>query len=262
MLAREAIGVEPENLNGTMYNQKDITLVVVNWNQRPCIELLLKSYVKHHWIGNPLKLVLIDNDSDDGSVEWLKENDVPFYRSPTNVGHENALNLAYACYIKTKYALLVDSDVQFMDYAHDYVKNLDNIIISAGELIDKNFINETKIKDRISPWFTLFDYERVLEAGISTFRTNEDWTYDVGSEFYERITKAGFQNFNIERLPGNQDDDLISMKYEKFRHWGKVSWDVFDHLDRVTEIVKRREAILEELKSYPDIDLKGKFTYG
>jgi hypothetical protein len=245
-----------------MYNQKDITLLVVNWNQRPCIELLLKSYVQHHWIGNPLKLVLIDNGSDDGSIEWLKENDVPYYGLPNNIGHENAVNLAYTSYIKTKYVLLVDSDVQFKNYVHDYIDNLDNIVISAGELIDKNFINEIKIKDRISPWFTLFNYERAREAGIDIFRTNQDWTYDVGSEFYERIIKAGFQNFNIERLPGNQDDDLVSMKYRKFRHWGKVSWDVFEHLDRVTEIVKRRVAIMEELRVYSGVDLKNKFIYG
>lgn len=245
------------------FNQDDITLVVVNWNQRPCIELLLKSYVQHHWIGNPLKLILFDNNSEDGSKEWLVENGIPFISSYENIGHENAINEIYG-QIKTKYVLLVDSDVQFNEYVFDYIDSLDNIVVSAGELIDKNFINETKIKDRVSPWFTLFDYERVREAGINTFRTNEDWTYDVGSEFYEKITKAGFQNFNIERLPGNQDDDIVSMKYKKFVHWGKVSWDVFEHLDRVTEIVKRREAIANELKHprYEVIKLKNKFTHG
>lgn len=245
------------------WTTNDVTLVAVNWNQRPCIEMLLKSYVKYHWIGNPLKLILFDNDSEDGSKEWLVENGIPFISSHENIGHENAVNRIYD-QVKTKYMLLVDSDVQFMDYVFDYIDRLDNIIVSAGELIDKNFINEIKIRDRISPWFTLFNYHRVKEAGINLFRraTCEDWTYDVGSDFYERITRAGFQNFNIERLPGNQDDDLISMKYEKFRHWGKVSWDIFEHLDRVTEIVKRREAILEEVKLYQDVDLKDKFIYG
>lgn len=243
------------------YNQNDVTLIVVNWNQRPCIELLLKSYCQHHYIGSPLKLILFDNGSEDGSKEWMLENDIPFISSSVNIGHENALNKIYN-QIKTRYALLVDSDVQFKGYVFDYLDNLDNIVVSAGELIDKNYINGTKIKDRISPWFTLFNYERVKEAGITTFRANEDWTYDVGSEFYENIVRAGFQNFNIDRLPGDQDNDLISMKYEKFRHWGKVSWDVFEHLDRVTEIVKRREAILGELKVYSEIELKGKFIHG
>lgn len=246
-----------------MYNQEDITLITVNWNQRPSLELLLKSYVQHHWIGNPLKIILFDNNSEDGSKEWLLENGIPFISSHENIGHENAINKIYDR-VRTKYVLLVDSDVQFTDYVFDYIDRLDNIIVSAGELIDKNFINDIKIKDRISPWFTLFNYHRVKDAGINLFRRAacEDWTYDVGSDFYERITKAGFQNFNIERLPGNQDDDLVSMKYEKFRHWGKVSWDVFEHLDRVTEIVKRREAILEEVKLYHNIDLKDKFIYG
>jgi glycosyltransferase involved in cell wall biosynthesis len=236
--------------------------VTVGWNQRPCLELLLKSYVQHHWIGNPLKLLLFDNGSEDGSKEWLMSNDIPFINSNENIGHENAINKIYN-QIKTKYVLLVDSDVQFKEYVFDYIDHMDNIIVSAGELIDKNFINDVKIKDRISPWFTLFNYQRVKEAGIKTFRTNEDWTYDVGSEFYERITEAGFQNFNIERLPGNQDDDLISMKYEKFYHIGKTSWDIFNkHQDRIDEVLKRRWYIQDQLQNYQHIDLKGKFIYG
>ena len=249
------------SINGLMYNQKDITLVTVNWNQKPSLELLLKSYVQHHYAGESLKLMLVDNGSGDGSKEWLLENQIPFFNFADNIGHEQAINAIYE-EIKTKYVLLVDSDVQFKDFVWDYIDCLSEGCVSAGELIDKNFINETKIKDRVSPWFTLFDYHKVRDAGIKTFRTNQDWTYDVGSEFYENIVKAGFSNYNIERLPGNQDNDLISMKYEKYRHWGKVSWDVFEHLDRVTEIVKRREAVLEELKIYSDIDLKGKFVYG
>jgi len=233
----------------------------VNWNQQPCVELLLKSYVRHHYSGEPLKLILVDNGSVDGSKEWMIDNNIPFIDLKVNIGHENAINGIFES-ISTKYVLLVDTDVQFKNFVWDYVSFFDDKIVSAGEIIDKNFINEMKIKDRISPWFTLFDYKRIRKAGINTFRTNNDWTYDVGSEFYENLLKAGFANFNIERLPGDQDGDLISMKYEKFRHWGKVSWDLIEHLDRVTEIVNRRKAILEELKTYSDVDLKNKFIPG
>lgn len=248
------------------YNQDDVTLVVVNWNQRPCIEMLLKSYAQHHWIGNPLKLLLFDNNSQDDSEGWFTENGVPYISSYENIGHENAINKIYD-QVKTKYVLLVDSDVQFKDYVFDYIDKLDNIVVSAGELIDKNFINEIKIKNRISPWFTLFNHQRLKEAGIKTFRSYEctDWTYDVGSEFYERLTKAGFMNYNIPRLSRHQDQDTntVSMIYEKFDHIGKVSWDIFNkHQDRIDEVLKRRAYIEGKLKEYSSISIKEKFIYG
>lgn len=236
----------------------NLTLLTVNWNQQPCVELLLKSFVKHHYGGTPIELLLVDNYSTDGSREWLYDNEIPFVHMDSNVGHENALNHVFN-EIKTKYVLLLDTDVEFYENITDYLYFLNDTRISAGELIDKNYIGNDKIKDRISPWFWLFDYSKVREAGIDIFRTKEDWSYDVGSEFWERIRDAGFSNYNIERLPGDQDKDIVSMRYEKYGHIGKVSWNLLNHGDRQTEVMTRREYVKERLKLYSDIDLKGKF---
>jgi len=240
----------------------DITLLSVNWNQLPCVELLLKSYVYYHYQGEPLKLMLVDNGSTDGSKEWLRENHIPFFDYQENVGHENALNALYE-EVRTKYVLLTDTDVEFKDDVWGYLYLLNDKVISAGELIDKNFMGATKIKDRISPWFWLFDCEATKKAGIERFRTKEDWTYDVGSEFWESIQANGFSNYHIERKPGNQDVDIVSMRYDKFDHIGKVSWDVFNkHQDRIGEVTMRREYVKSRLSKYQHIDLKDKFIYG
>lgn len=72
---------------------QDITLVSVSWNNKTVMELMLKSFVKHHYKGEPLKLLLVDNGSDDGSKEWLKENKIPFYDFIINLGMNNLLIL-------------------------------------------------------------------------------------------------------------------------------------------------------------------------
>lgn len=69
---------------------KDITLTSVNWNACEAMQLLLKSYVKYHYEGEPLKLMLVDNNSTDGSEDWLIDNDIPFIAMTSNVGHEAA----------------------------------------------------------------------------------------------------------------------------------------------------------------------------
>lgn len=244
----------------------DLSLLTVNWNQQPCLELLLKSYVKHHYNGEPLKLMLYDNGSDDGSKEWLLKNEIPFFNCDGNMGHEVAVNCLFE-EIRTKYALLVDTDVEFKDNVYCYVNHINGIQGSAGEMIDKNYINSVKIKDRVSPWFFMWNHNMVDLFGIKKFRDPDchDWTYDVGSWFTEQLQNAGIFNYNIPRLnrEQDQDSDIVSMVYEKYDHIGKVSWDVLNkHQDRIGEVFKRRAYIQERLKLYKDIDLKDKFVYG
>lgn len=249
---------------------KDITLVTINWSQQPCVELLLKSYVKHHYKDEPLNLYLVDNGSTDGSKEWLKKNEIPFVDLPENAGHENGLNKVYN-EIETNFVLLVDTDVEFKEPINEYLSIVRHLTvfgypdkdkcISVGELIDKNYMNDIHIKDRISPWFWLFDISKMRAAGIKYFRdpSVEDWTYDVGSWHWEQMKNLGFENYNIHRKHWNQDNEVVSMPYEKFDHIGKVSWNLNNHQDRYSEVMKRRYYVQERLKLYEHIDLKGKF---
>jgi len=78
------------------------------------------------------------------------------------------------------------------------------------------------------------------------------------------MERMGLKHYNLRRLKGNQDEDLISMIYPYVgRHWGKVSWNIWDkHMDRFDEVMRRRIAIEQELKLYEDIDIRGKFISG
>lgn len=239
----------------------DICLISVNWNNRPALELLLKSYVRHHYTGAPLKVLIADNNSDDNSRNFLIENEVPFIFFEKNIGHENALNELYTK-VKAKYCLLNDTDIEYKGNVYDYLQYMNGKCISVGELIDKNVMNGIKIQDRISPWFWIFDVHLMWENLVKVFRDPkvEDWTYDVGSWHWEQMKTRGFTNHNIERWGGNQDSDLISMRYDKYDHIGKVSWDIYEkHQDRIDEVLRRREYIKMRLEHYSDIDLKKKF---
>lgn len=239
---------------------KDITLVTIAWNQQPCVELLLKSYVKHHYAGEPLNLLLLDNGSLDNSKDWLRENEIPFIDFAVNVGHENGVNLLYKM-VKTQYCLLNDTDVEYHDNVYGYLHNMKDNVISVGELIDNNFMNDIHIKDRITPWFWLWDIQQMIAAGNEMFRDPncEDWTYDAGSWHWEKMKNLGFENHNIHRKHWNQDSEIVSMPYGKFDHIGKVSWDLSNHGDRYSEVMRRRQYVKDRLEFYKDVDLKGKF---
>jgi len=237
---------------------QDITLLSVNWNNKIVMELMLKSFVKYHYIGEPLKLLLVDNGSDDGSVKWLDENEIPFIDFCKNYGHEQSVNLVYN-HIKTKYALLCDTDVEFLENVYDkYLPFLNDKCKVAGELITDDQLN-APIKPRIGAWFFMFDIEAMKEKGVNIFRAECGWDYDVGSWMTEKIFENGFTHHQIDRKKGNIDKDVLGMDYGSHIHFGKLSWNVANHMDREWEINMRMDYIRERLKDYDDIDLKGKF---
>lgn len=235
----------------------DITLMSVNWNTRPCLELMLKSYVKHHYTDQPLRLALWDNNSFDGSDVFLKENNIPFDAYTDNIGHEQAINVMYPL-IKTRYVLLVDTDIIFNDNCWVYIDFLKNGTIAAGDLIRGDNLGSA-VKPRLGAWFILFDITNCRAHGINTFRDTGDWSYDVGSHFYERLWMQNLGVHIIPRLPGHIDYDIEGMKYGTHSHLGKMSWNLEKHGDRKDEVYRRRVYVEERLKDFADVDLTNKF---
>lgn len=242
-----------------MYNQDDVTLVSVAWNNKAVLELMLKSYVKHHYKGVPLKLGLIDNWSTDGTKEWLRENEVPFIDFNINAGHENALNCLYGM-IQTKCCLIADTDLEFLENVYDlYLGFINDKCKLIGEYITRDRLNES-VKPRIGAWFCMTDLQAMKDLGLKTFRDKNDWSYDVLSQYTESVLNVGYEIHHIPRLNADIDRDTIGMQYHGFNHFGKLSWNLENHRDREWEVKMRMSYIVDQrLPLYNDIDLKGKF---
>lgn len=235
-----------------------VTLMMVNWNTRDCVELALKTFWIHHkW--QQVNLMLWDNASTDGSKEWLYDKGIPFFDSQTNIGHEEAICVMYPA-IQTKWVLLIDTDLIFNEECIDHYCNfLSEDVVAAGDLIRGDNLGEA-VKPRLGAWFVLFNIEACRRIGIQKFRDTTDWSMDVGSHFYDRIWRANKDVHIIGRLPGHIDYDVLGMRYGTHDHLGKMSWNLVNHGDRRDEVERRRVYVKEELKKYQDIDLKGKFT--
>jgi hypothetical protein len=243
-----------------MYNQEDVTLVMVNWNNRPCMELALKSYVKYHYKDKLLKLDLTDNGSRDDSVLYLAGEGVPFYSLSGNAGHEQVINMVFNS-IPTKCALICDTDVEFLENVIEkYLPFIDDKCKLVGEYITGDQLN-APVKPRVGAWFMLTDIHALIKAGVKNFRESSDWSYDVGSQYTENVLKNGFTIHHIPRLNADIDRDIVGMQYQGFNHFGKLSWSIQDHMDREHEIKTRMAYVINErLPLYADIDLNKKFV--
>jgi glycosyltransferase involved in cell wall biosynthesis len=143
---------------------QNLTLITVNWNTRAALELLLKSYVAHHYEGEALPCLVIDNGSTDGSLEWMKENGVPHVSVGENIGHMRGINLALDT-AEAETVLITDTDVRF-----------DRNVLKEQEVgqVYADVIPISRLKDwvwlpRIDPSRCTLPWKKLKELGIAEF---------------------------------------------------------------------------------------------
>lgn len=88
-----------------------VTAVIVNWNTVALLERCLASLVEFGGAGAPLEVVVVDNGSDDGSVELVRRDwpDVALIECDTNLGYQKANNLGMAA-ARGSHLLLINAD--------------------------------------------------------------------------------------------------------------------------------------------------------
>ncbi|GAH95820.1 unnamed protein product, partial [marine sediment metagenome] len=97
----------------------DISIIIVNYNSLDFIKKCISS-IREHAGKNRLtcEILVVDNNSSDGSVKYLKEQDKKsnsFYliANKNNVGFSRASNMG-ALKAKGKYLLFLNPDTRFI----------------------------------------------------------------------------------------------------------------------------------------------------
>lgn len=231
----------------------EFTLVSCSYNTPDVTLTMLKSFVSVYNVEKNFPIILMENSTDERTVSLLNECGVPFIR---NVGmrHENAMDIALKL-CKTKYALVVDTDVLFYRPLDSYFK--ENTIV--GEVCGDR--GGAKLYPRVHPWFMLVDVEFANRNEISFYDEKRlgiiernrapGIIYDVGSSFYEDFVKVG----NVI----DTKDDRNFM--DSFYHYEGMSWrgscgDIA--LQNINS--KNYEKFAIDSLKYKDVSLVGKFA--
>ena len=136
------------------------TVVTVNWNSLSFLRLMIEAVRAT----SPLdtEIIVFDNGSSDGSLEYLRSrSDVRVMRSPINLGHGVALDLAVSV-VDTEFLAVLDVDAFPVsnNWLPESLEALDAGAQVAGARMHRNFVH---------PCFLVTRTEVVHRYGL-TFR--------------------------------------------------------------------------------------------
>lgn len=103
--------------------QKKVTIIIPNYNglkfMEPCFKALKAQSDKN------FELLVVDNGSTDGSVDWLKDHEIPSVFLTENTGFSGAVNAGIRK-SKTPYVILLNNDTEpEPDYVKELVRAMD-----------------------------------------------------------------------------------------------------------------------------------------
>lgn len=193
----------------------DLTIVTCDYNTPELTKNLVSSIRRHCKDVYDIKVVNTgyENYKADHQLEGVSVYNL------LNSSHGNGVNYALDKLVKTRYVLLVDTDVLFLkDIAKPFAKFKENDLAIMGEVVGNR--GGKLLKQRVNPWFCFIDLQKLKEYNISFYdhyRTKEQKTviaYDIGSTMFEDCV-------NNKLKVG---DYMMEGTY--FKHYEGMSWRV------------------------------------
>ena len=165
-----------------------ISILTVNHNCLDWMKLLVASV--RRFTSMRYGIVIVDNASEDGSVEWLKaQSDIEKILLPHNIGHGRGMDLAWEN-APHRHCLALDIDAHILRAGWDY-----DIMSLYGSVPECRLVAAKGGEAKpVHPCVMFFDKEFFREHGFSFVATKE---YDVGRKLYPDVLNLGYQVLRI-----------------------------------------------------------------
>lgn len=145
-----------------------ITAILINYNTRDMLAGCLKSLsAQTH---KNIKVIFIDNDSQDGSCDFIQEHfpQVTAVCNSVNLGYAKAANQGIKM-SETPYVMILNADIRFEpDYIEKCLKKMEEdkkIAAIAGKIYRYDFKNEEKTKTIDTAGLFCFRNRRIIDNG-------------------------------------------------------------------------------------------------
>jgi hypothetical protein len=229
---------------------------------------MLKSWMSVH--NRTQRVVICDNSTNSETKDILYTHKVP-YTSRYGMSHGNGVNEALKL-CKTKYALLVDTDVIFLKDHSDIFQQFKEMGLALLGKVEGDRGGKS-IHKRVNPWHCFIDVEAIKAHNIIFFdeeRMREsfktDKIYDIGSTFLEDVKACGLRVGDVD-LSGKYYNHLEGMSWYKNKFDDTVEDTGIDfggthnnpaYVDAFNKKYEYFQAIKQQ---YKDVKISDKFIY-
>ena len=167
-----------------------ITVLTVNHNTLDFLKLLVQSVRKFRGQA-PTEIMVVDNQSTDGSREWAAaQPDVEAHLLTRNTGHGPGLDYGLRL-VNTRFVLVLDSDAHLQRFGWD----ADLIKLYQSDPRRRLIAAKGGVEKPIHPCFMFFETQ-YFRSNQFSFQARDG--YDVGRRIYYDVTEAGFDVLRIE----------------------------------------------------------------
>ena len=191
----------------------NLTLCTCSYNTPMITLTMIRSWFKRHSWSTPF--VIIDNSTNEDTSELLKGQGIPFTRNPGGL-HDLTVDSALD-QVKTRYALLVDTDVVFLkDHGSILQDMIDSGATLKGEVCGSRGM--LGLYNRVHPWHCFIDMDKLRSKNIRfhcperSLKKINEVIYDVGASMYEDVIKTGL---TVDDWKGDPD---------YYHHYEGMSW--------------------------------------
>ncbi|MFH2032786.1 MAG: glycosyltransferase family 2 protein [Bacteroidota bacterium] len=202
----------------------DISIVIISWKMKDLLQTMLKSLVKYSQ-GLSYELIIIDNNSQDGTIELIEEDypDSVLIKNKVNLGVALARNQGLKI-AKGKYILILDADMELVENSVQKMLEFMDVNREIGlcgcKLLDTDHQLQLSCKNFPTIWALIarrMEFIGFVKNSKALRRhTMSDWDhsetrevdYVIGAcQFYRKevIEKIGFYDEHIFYGPEDLD---------------------------------------------------------
>ena len=186
-----------------------VTVIIPNYNglrfMEPCFAALRQQKLKE------FDILVVDNGSQDGSVEWLKDHEIPSIFLEENTGFSGAVNVGIrAC--ETPYVILLNNDTEpYPDYVGELVRCMDRFpeVFSASskmlQLSNRELMDDAGDMYSVLGWA----YQRGVGQPASRYsRARQVFAACAGAAIYRREVFEEIGYFDESHFAYLEDIDV------------------------------------------------------
>ena len=188
---------------------KKVTVIIPNYNglkfMEPCFAALERQNYRD------FDILVVDNGSEDGSAQWLREREIPTLFMGENTGFSGAVNAGIRA-VSTPYVILLNNDTEpFPDYVGELVRCMDRFpdVFSASskmiQLYRKDLMDEAGDMYSIRGWA----YQRGVGQPAAGYRkARQVFAACAGAAIYRREVFEEIGYFDESHFAYLEDIDV------------------------------------------------------